>query len=136
MATALFNKLNFKEQKEIFILNSPAEFKEEMDAMKQHTVVKCRATEIRTISFALIFVQSAADVNAGIKAISKKLLPDALLWFAYPKGSSKKYKPTINRDKGWDLLLQMDYDAVRAVAIDEDWSALRFRKTEFIKRAR
>lgn len=40
MATALFNKFNFKEQKEILILNSPAELKEEMNAMKQHTVVK------------------------------------------------------------------------------------------------
>lgn len=135
MATALFSKLNFKEQKEILILNPPAEFNGEIDAIKQYTAVKLAAKDSSTISFALIFVQSVGDLNAGTKAITKKLLPDALLWFAYPKGSSKKYKASINRDRGWELLLNMGYDAVRAVAIDEDWSALRFRKTEFIKRA-
>ena len=31
------------------------------------------------------------------------------------------------------MLRSAGFDAVRAVAIDEDWSALRFRRMEFIK---
>ena len=39
----------------------------------------------------------------------------------------------LNRDNGWDILRTAGYETVRAVAIDDDWSALRFRKTECIK---
>jgi hypothetical protein len=31
------------------------------------------------------------------------------------------------------VLKAAGFDTVRAIAIDEDWSALRFRRTEFIK---
>jgi hypothetical protein len=58
---------------------------------------------------------------------------DAVLWFAYPKSSSKKYKCDFNRDTGCDILGQNGYEGVRMIAIDEDWSALRFRKAENIK---
>ena len=57
---------------------------------------------------------------------------DALLWIAYPKGTSKRYTCEFNRDKGWGVLLGSGFDCVRQVAIDEDWSALRFRRIEFI----
>jgi hypothetical protein len=52
---------------------------------------------------------------------------------AYPKGSSKRYQCEFNRDGGWDVLAHAGFEAVRQVAIDEDWSALRFRRVEFIK---
>jgi hypothetical protein len=31
------------------------------------------------------------------------------------------------------VLKKLGFDTVRQVAIDEDWTALRFRRTEFIK---
>jgi len=55
------------------------------------------------------------------------------LWFCYPKGTSKKYKCDFNRDTGWETLGNYNLEGVRQVAIDEDWSALRFRKIEHIK---
>jgi len=56
-----------------------------------------------------------------------------VVWFAYPKGSSKKYTSQINRDNGWAVLGKAGFEPVRMVAIDEDWSAVRFRRVEFIK---
>jgi len=56
-----------------------------------------------------------------------------VVWFAYPKGTSKKYKSEINRDSGWQVLGKAGFEPVRMVAIDEDWSACRFRRAEFIK---
>ena len=58
---------------------------------------------------------------------------DGLIWFAYPKGTSKKYKCEFNRDSGWAELGKHGFEPVRLVAIDEDWSALRFRNAENIK---
>jgi hypothetical protein len=65
--------------------------------------------------------------------IIPKMEGDAILWMCYPKGSSKKYSCDFNRDNGWEMMGEYDLESVRMVAIDEDWSALRFRKMEFIK---
>jgi hypothetical protein len=40
----------------------------------------------------------------------------SLLWFAYPKGTSTKYKCDFNRDSGWDSLQKSGFDTVRQVA--------------------
>jgi hypothetical protein len=42
----------------------------------------------------------------------------------------------IERAGGWEVLRQAEFDSVRQVAIDDDWSALRFRRVEFIKQSK
>jgi len=42
------------------------------------------------------------------------------------------FEPAFNRDTGWDVMRSAGFDTVRQVAIDEDWSALRFRRQEHI----
>ena len=88
---------------------------------------------MKTVRFALAFATAQAEVDRLAKLLSAKAEGDALLWFAYPKGTSKKYQCDFNRDTGWCVLKSAGFDTVRAVAIDEDWSALRFRRVEFIK---
>lgn len=60
-----------------------------------------------------------------------RLAEDALLWIAYPKKSGK-IRSDISRDNGWELVFAAGYEPVTQVAIDDDWSALRFRKSEAI----
>lgn len=50
------------------------------------------------------------------------------------EGTSRRYTCEFNRDTGWAALHKAGFDTVRQVAIDEDWSALRFRRIEYIKR--
>jgi hypothetical protein len=73
------------------------------------------------------------EVDAIAKTVALKAKGDAIVWFAYPKGISKKYQCEFNRDTGWAVLGAAGFEGVRMVAIDEDWSALRFRRVEFIK---
>jgi len=88
---------------------------------------------VSEIEFSLAFVTKQKEVDTLGKAIGKKAAGDAVVWFAYPKGSSKQYKSEINRDSGWKILGDAGFEPVRMVAIDEDWSAVRFRRVEFIK---
>ena len=131
--TPLFKKLNFKQHKEILILNSPTEFGAELKAMQDCTTIKTDIKSINEMEFALTFVKTQTEIDKIVPLIDKKLKGDGIVWFAYPKGTSQKYKSEINRDKGWDILGKADFETVRQVAIDDDWSALRFRKVEFIK---
>lgn len=89
--------------------------------------------QLKEIAFIVSFVKTKTEVEKIISTIDKKLAADAVVWFAYPKGTSKKYKAEINRDNGWEALGKNGFDAVRSVAIDADWTGLRFRKNEFIK---
>jgi len=134
MAT-VFDKLNLKSQKEILVLNAPASFEKELDGLKA-VLVNRQVEKLGKFEFALVFATKQTEVNRLTKALAAKVQGDAILWFAYPKGTSKKYKCDFNRDNGWDELRKAGFDTVRAVAIDDDWSALRFRRVEFIKGAK
>ena len=129
---SVFQKLNLKDQSEIVVVNAPASFEPELAALAGVSVLR-DARAAKVISFAIAFAIKQKEVDAAAKAITAKASGDAVIWFAYPKGSSKKYTCEFNRDTGWAELAAAGYEPVRQVAIDEDWSALRFRKAEHIK---
>ena len=131
MAT-LFGKLNLKEQKEILVLNEPPGFDAQLKELAGVAIVR-DVKKAKAVEFALAFVTTQREVDSVAPAIARKAQGDAIVWFAYPKGSSKKYKSEINRDHGWDVLGAEGFEPVRMVAIDEDWSAVRFRRIEFLK---
>jgi hypothetical protein len=132
--TPLFKKLNFKGQKEICIINAPAEFDQEIEVMRAETIINESLRDCKKADFILAFVKTEKEIEAFAAALQKKSEGDPVIWFAYPKKTSKKYQVDINRDSGWDSLRKSGLDTVRAVSIDDDWSALRFRKKEFIKK--
>jgi hypothetical protein len=131
MASSTFAKLNLKDQREIVVLNAPASFEPELRGLAGVTVR--RDAKGGRIDFSLAFVTTQKEVDAIGPQVAKKAKGDAVVWFAYPKGSSKKYTSQINRDNGWAVMGRAGFEPVRMVAIDEDWSALRFRRVEFIK---
>jgi hypothetical protein len=130
--TPLLKKLNFKEQKEIFILHAPKEFGGEMTSMSNFTTIN-KQDELRSFTFMISFVTQQEQVNEIVRRWCPLAVDDALLWFAYPKKSSKNYKSDFNRDTGWQVLGDLGWEGVRIVALDDDWSALRFRKVEYIQ---
>ena len=129
---SVFQKLNLKDQKEILVLNAPQSFERELAALCD-VAVRRTLTGVKQIDFSLAFVTKQNEVDAFAKSIGSKAAGDAVVWFAYPKGTSKKYKCEFNRDTGWDSIGKQGLEPVRMVAIDEDWSAVRFRRVEFIK---
>jgi hypothetical protein len=131
--TPTFKKLNYKEQKEIYILNYPAEFDVEVNIMKSITTIKTEINDCKDIEFILAFVKTKAEIDKITPLIDAELKGDGIVWFAYPKGTSKKYKVEINRDNGWESIVRIGLESVRAVAIDDDWSAIRYRQLEFVK---
>lgn len=130
--TPLFNKLNFKGQREIVVLNAPESFERELDALQGVTVHR-EASALERVDFAIAFVITTAQLAAAAEAILPRAQGDAVVWFAYPKGTSRRYKCEFNRDSGWAPMGVAGFEGVRQIAIDEDWSALRFRRVEHIK---
>lgn len=131
--TPLFKKLNFKDQKAIVAINSPASFATELQAMQEFSKIITDLVEVDTVDFAICFLNTLKEIEWVATDLFPKLNGDALLWICYPKGTSKQYSCEFNRDTGWASLGAVDLEPVRMVAIDQDWSALRFRKVGYIK---
>ena len=133
MITPLFKKMNLKDQKEILVLNAPTSFKGELEKL-QGIRIRLTVAGSRLTPFAIAFVITQADLDKAARTLARLTEGDAVVWFAYPKLSSKRYRAEINRDHGWDVVGKEGFEPVRAVAIDEDWSALRVRRVEFIRK--
>jgi hypothetical protein len=130
--SSIFDKLNLKEQREILVVNAPSTFEPELAALEGVNVLRDPG-RAKAVHFALAFATGQAEVDSLSRVLAAKAEGDALIWFAYPKGTSRRYKCEFNRDTGWNALRSSGFDTVRQVAIDEDWSALRFRRVEYIK---
>jgi hypothetical protein len=128
----LFQKLNLKDQRQIVVFNAPASFEPELKSLDGVTVVR-DPKRPKGVTFALAFATRQAQLDELSKMLASAAQGDALLWFAYPKGTSKRYHCEFNRDTGWGVIRDAGFDSVRQVAIDADWSALRFRRLDFIK---
>jgi hypothetical protein len=128
----VFKKLNLKEEQILLIMNAPKSFLPAMAEVDDSITID-RGPIRERYGFVLIFAEQAAAIQAAATVLSKKLSEDAKLWIAYPKKSSKKYQSDISRDHGWQPLGDLGYEGVRQIAIDEDWSALRFRHVDYIK---
>jgi hypothetical protein len=127
-----FAKLNLKDQKDIVIENAPASFEPEITSLKGVNVRRSMS-DVKQVEFSLTFATKQKEVDSLAKTVGRKAAGDAIVWIAYPKKSSKKYTCEFTRDSGWPSMGEAGFEPVRMVAIDEDWSALRFRRAEFIK---
>ena len=128
----VFKKLNLKDQKEIVVIGAPASFEAEIGSL-QGVTVRRSVADAAEIAFSLAFVTRQKEVDELAKAVGKRAVGDAVVWFSYPKQSSKNYTCEFNHDTGWAALGKAGFEPVRMVAIDDDWSAKRFRRVDFIK---
>jgi hypothetical protein len=73
----------------------------------------------------LVFLPNEASVTKRGAMIVKATSSDRLTWVAYPKAG--KLGTDLNRDSLAALLIERGVQPVRQIAIDDVWSALRFR---------
>ncbi|HZY29319.1 MAG: hypothetical protein ACRDVO_08825 [Jiangellaceae bacterium] len=72
---------------------------------------------------ALVFAPDARSLRSVLTANQDELAGPALFWVAYPKAN----RADINRDTLWPILGEYGMRPITQVAVDDVWSALRFR---------
>lgn len=73
----------------------------------------------------MLFARNVREFEAQLELVVDFAKADKLTWVAYPK--AKQLDTDLNRDILWQRLHEHGIDGVRQVAIDDVWSALRFR---------
>jgi hypothetical protein len=126
MPTSLAQKLQIKSGK-LIVINAPKGYADHLaKELKDLTVSTRAAGQAEAV---LLFVNSLAEVTERTPKAGQLVKPGGMLWIAYAKGSSK-VKTDVNRDKLWPVAESLGWRPVRQIALDEVWSALRFKPVE------
>jgi hypothetical protein len=116
----IIKKFKFKDDG--VVLNAPATIAKELVKLGFKTSLDKQTKSTNT----LVFINNNKEYLGFLKNDLKNIEPDSVLWFAYPKGTSKT-KTDINRDTIRVTGEEFGITTVTAISIDDTWSALRFR---------
>ena len=108
-------KLNLKPGMKLRVLGKPAGVK----------LAGVETTTSRVADGVLVFVTKLAELERKAAPLVAAAKQDLLARLAYPKAG--QLGTDLNRDIVWKHLRKHGVQAVRQIAIDEVWSALRFR---------
>jgi hypothetical protein len=131
-ANPVIKKLQFKNQGQpVLIVNAPEAYDEVIASFEGEVYQKAAKEEF---DFVQVFGTKNEELQTLARSTESNVKEGGLFWLCYPKKSSKLYKGSdCSRESVTIMLAAEGYEPVRQIAIDDDWSALRFRKVEEIK---
>lgn len=127
----LFKKLALKPGKCLLVLNAPPEFLPGLGQPPEGITLVSQAQGHHDA--VLLFVKDRADFHARIQDSLAPLEYDGLFWLAYPKKTGQ-IPSDLARDDFWKLMESTGLRPVMQIALDDTWSALRFRPAELVNK--
>jgi hypothetical protein len=122
----VLEKLQMKDEKNLLIQGLPSSIEKQfLKVSFAKSVTPLLKT--RKIEFALVFAISKKQLSDILSDVVPALHPDAKLWVAYPKLTSK-IASDLSRDSNWEVTTENGFEGVSQIALDNVWTAIRFRK--------
>ena len=126
MKSAL-SKIQFKAQKPVLVMYPPAEAAGLVEALGALEALEGEDPA----EFFLAFAKDMDDAEDAVDVADEDLADGGLFWLAYPKKTSKKYPGVeVDRDSLHARLADLAWEGVSLVALDDDWSAMRFKRKD------
>lgn len=122
MENTVFKKMRLKEGTSGVYLYAPEEY---IEMTKEQNLVDF--SEREKYSLVHLFITSKQEYLDRIDEALSLLDESGILWISYPK-SDRKTKYDVNRDVLFEITQENGYIACSSVALDEKWSAMRFKK--------
>jgi len=114
--TPLLKKLGLKEGSRIAVINAPSEVPDDLRRLPKGTKGR--------IEFALLFLRSQAELRRDYEKVALRIVPDGMLWIAWPKKASG-VATDLTEDVIRNFALKTAFVDVKVCAIDETWSGLK-----------
>ncbi len=127
MANSLQKKLRLKTGQRLAFINLPPGMVEWLGPLPEGTTVE--PSPAKDLDLVLLFVQNSMEMAEYAPLALSCIRFDGLLWIAYPKKTSG-LETDLNRDEGWQPVTGAGYRPVFQIAVDDTWSAVRFRSYE------
>lgn len=123
----LAKKLQIKPGKHWLLFNAPENYLISLEPLPGGVIIAYEAKG--SFDGVQLFVKDSTELAAGLKTVVPILQPDTILWIIYPKKSSG-IKSDLEMMSSWDEPAKYGLGGVAAAAINETWTALRFRPKE------
>lgn len=126
----LAKKLQIKSGKHWLLFNAPDNYLASLEPLPEGTTISHNANG--SFDGVQLFVKNSTELTENLKIVAPILRPDTILWVIYPKKSSG-IGSDLEMMRSWDEMDQYNLGGVAAAAVDEIWTALRFRPKELTK---
>lgn len=122
----LLKKLRLLSGQRALVLNPPTGYLDHLAPLPEGVILDAAAGSAGSYDFVQVFVQNSDELARLAPLAQQACRFDGMLWFCYPKLSAK-VPSDLSRDRLWELMKPTGLAPVTQIAIDETWSALRFR---------
>jgi hypothetical protein len=123
-------KLGLKPGMRVLVVAAPSGYLKSLAPLPEGVVISEAVGG--THEFVQFFVTKRAAIEKSAKNLLKSAAPGALVWITYPKKASG-VESDLSREVVWAAMEVTGWRPVSQIAIDEVWSALRFRPSEDVK---
>ena len=124
MTNPVARKLGMNRGMPALIIAPPQGYLELLAPLPDGVTISSRADG--TYRFVQVFATRRSEISRFAKRLAKHAAPNALVWISYPKKTSRT-DTDLSRDVIRKAMSEVGWRAVSIVAINEVWSALRFR---------
>ena len=122
--SSLAAKLKIKPGHRVLVLNAPAKVVEALLPLPDGAEMV--TPKAKGVDFGMLFAKDTAELGKRAAQLIAAVKPDGLVWVCYPKKTSKIHTD-LSRDHGWEPVTREGLEGVALIALDDDWSAMRFR---------
>jgi hypothetical protein len=129
--TTTSKKLRLQAGQKALLINPPQGYLQALGELPEGVQVTTQPDG--SYDFVQLFVKDRSELEQFGPAAFQAVKYDGLLWVCYPKQTGK-IKSDLNRDSLWKLMEPTGLSPVMQIAIDDTWSALRFRPAEKVGR--
>ena len=126
----LAKKLQVKPGKSWLLFNAPANYLTLLEPLPEGASVSYEAKG--NFDGVQLFVKNSAELIENLKVVVPVLRLDSVFWVIYPKKSSA-IESDLEMMSSWDELGKYGFGGVAAAAVDETWTALRFKPKDQTK---
>jgi hypothetical protein len=125
----LTKKLNLKAGMRVAVANAPAGFSIKSPGV---TVEKSLKADL---DLALLFATMQKELKAQWPKLLASVKQEGAVWVAYPKKSSGIASDLLGMSE-WDATKGSDWNPVAMIAIDDSWSAVRYKYAPGLEKVR
>jgi hypothetical protein len=127
---ALAKKLQIKPNSNWLLHNAPVSFMDSLLPLPDNAKVAFNTNG--TFDGILLFVTTSTELGTELKIIVPLLKGNTVFWIIYPKKTSQ-IKTDLEMMGSWDEPTVYALRPVSSAAVDETWTALRFKPVEQVK---
>lgn len=127
---SIVKKLGLKPRMRALVLRAPSGYLNSLSPLPDQVEISEDFGGLH--EFVQLFAMKKSDIASSAKKILQSAAPGALVWISYPKRASGLHSD-LSREIVWAAMEGTGWRPVSQIAIDEVWSALRFRPIADVK---